>query len=312
MAWSLHGRNDHRHWSLTRNICNRCAENIKILFEASLQACSAILTTVRRPGFKPDFHMSKMIPDWSPTCPRSKCWDDLWLVDDLSYEKNDSRLIADLSQTKMLRSSPTGRWPILSLFSIWEKWSPTDCRPVPDQNVEMISDWSPTYLKGQLKRWDKLTSITRFWSPENSFEGIFEKFDFVFEIWAIEILVFTDSEGFRERTGKCAFDTASHKQRSRDVRDDLWVPSQVRFINDSELCSVPVDRWNSSNLTWIWLYWTRTVPKKISWMINRHICYEYGAKWCMFELTNATMIDLTQTSTNIPQMIIPRWITKTK
>ena len=167
-------------------------------------------------------------------------------------------------------------------------------------------------LKGQLKRRDKLTSITRFWSPENSFEGIFEKFIFVFEIWAIEILVFTDSEGFRERTGKCAFDTASHKQRSRDVRDDLWVPSQVRFINDSELCSVPVDRWNSSNLTWIWLHWTRTVPQKISWMINRHICYEYGAKWCMFELTNATMMDLTRTSTNIPQMIIPRWITKTK
>ena len=24
---------------------------------------------------------------------------------------------------------------------------------------------------------------------------------------------------------------------------------QVRFINDSELCSVPVDRWNSSHLT---------------------------------------------------------------
>ena len=32
----------------------------------------------------------------------------------------------------------------------------------------------------------------------------------------------------------------------------------------------------------------------------------------MFELTNATMMDLTQMSTKIPQMIIPRPITKTK
>ena len=52
-------------------------------------------------------------------------------------------------------------------------------------------------FKGQLKRRDKLISITRFWSPENSFEGIFEKFVLVFEIWAVEIFVFTDSEGFR-------------------------------------------------------------------------------------------------------------------
>ena len=79
-------------------------------------------------------------------------------------------------------------------------------------------------VKGQLKRRDKLISITRFWSPENSFEGIFEKFVFVFEIWAVEIFVFTDSEGFRERTSKCAFDTASHTQRSCDVRGDFWVP----------------------------------------------------------------------------------------
>ena len=87
---------------------------------------------------------------------------------------------------------------------------------------------------------------------------------------------------------------------------------RVRFINDSELCSVPVDRWNSSNLTWIWLHWTRTVPKTISWIKNRHICCECGAKWCVFELTNATMMVLTQTLTNIPQMIAPRPITKTK
>ena len=40
-------------------------------------------------------------------------------------------------------------------------------------------------FKGQLKRWDKLTSIARFWSPENGFEGIFEKF--VFEISAVKV-----------------------------------------------------------------------------------------------------------------------------
>ena len=163
--------------------------------------------------------------------------------------------------------------------------------------------------------WNAKTS----WPLSQDFEALktvskeFLRNSFLFSRYGpLKSSFFTDSEGFRERTGKFAFDTASHKQRSRDVRDDLWVPSPVRFINDSELCFVPVDRWNSSNLTWIWLHWTRTVPKRMSWMINRHICYECGAKWCMFELTNATMMDLTQTSTNIPQMIIPRWITKTK
>ena len=53
---------------------------------------------------------------------------------------------------------------------------------------------------------------------------------------------------------------------------------QVRFINDSELCYVPVARCNSSNLTWIWLHWARTVPKNISWMKNWHTCYKCGAK----------------------------------
>ena len=47
--WSL---NDHRHWSLTRNICNRYVGSFKILFEASSHACSAALTTVWKPGFK--------------------------------------------------------------------------------------------------------------------------------------------------------------------------------------------------------------------------------------------------------------------
>ena len=60
-----------------------------------------------------------------------------------------------------------------------------------------------------------------------------------------------------------------------------WSSLQVRFIYDSKLCSVPVARWNSSNLTWIWLHWTRTVPKNISGMKNRHTCCERGAKWCV-------------------------------
>ena len=60
----------------------------------------------------------------------------------------------------------------------------------------MISKVLPSkMLKGQLKRRDKLTSIARFRSPENSFEGISEKFVFVFKIWAVEIFVFTDSGG---------------------------------------------------------------------------------------------------------------------
>ena len=33
----------------------------------------------------------------------------------------------------------------------------------------------------------------------------------------------TYSEGVRERTGKYAFDTVSHTQRSHDVKHDLWV-----------------------------------------------------------------------------------------
>ena len=48
------------------------------------------------------------------------------------------------------------------------------------------------------KRRDKLTSIARFWSPENSFDRIFEKFVFVLEIRATEIFVFKVSEKGRE------------------------------------------------------------------------------------------------------------------
>ena len=61
VAWSLYGSNDHRHWSLTRNICNQCAENFKILFEASSQACSAILTTIWRPGLNGNQGLSLQI-----------------------------------------------------------------------------------------------------------------------------------------------------------------------------------------------------------------------------------------------------------
>ena len=42
-------------------------------------------------------------------------------------------------------------------------------------------------VKGQLKRWDKFTPIARFWSPENGFEGIFEKFVFVLDIIAVKV-----------------------------------------------------------------------------------------------------------------------------
>ena len=55
----------------------------------------------------------------------------------------------------------------------------------------------------------------------------------------------------------------------------------VRFINDNELCSVPDDHRNSSNLTWIWFNWIGTVLRKIYllWW-NQHTCCECGAKWC--------------------------------
>ena len=102
-----------------------------------------------------------------------------------------------------------------------------------------------TDLKGQVKRRYKLTSITRFWSPENSFERIFEKF--VFAIWAIQILVFTDSEGSEKGRGNVR--SIPRVTRKRALTSETIF--EFLAIDDSELCSLPVDRWNSSNLTWI-------------------------------------------------------------
>ena len=45
----------------------------------------------------------------------------------------------------------------------------------------------PIICKGQPKRWDMLTFIARFWSPENGFERIFQKFVFVLEISAVKV-----------------------------------------------------------------------------------------------------------------------------
>ena len=46
---------------------------------------------------KPGFHIRKMIPDWSPTCPRPKCWNDPPLVSDLSQT---SRTLSQISPTE--------------------------------------------------------------------------------------------------------------------------------------------------------------------------------------------------------------------
>ena len=121
---------------------------------------------------------------------------------------------------------------------MWVRWRPG--LPIQTRGTTGYPQELLTF-RGQLKRRDKLTSIPRFLSPENSFERIFYKFVFVFEIWAIEIFVFTDSEGFQEITGKDAFDPASHTQRSRDVKHDLCGSLHVRFIIDIELCSVSGD-----------------------------------------------------------------------
>ena len=40
------------------------------------------------------------------------------------------------------------------------------------------------------------------------------------------------------KEGKCAFDTASHMQRGRDVKHDLLGSLYVRFVNDNELCKL--------------------------------------------------------------------------
>ena len=50
MPWSSHSCNDHKYSYFTRNICNRCIYSLKILFGATSEACSAIVTTIWRPG----------------------------------------------------------------------------------------------------------------------------------------------------------------------------------------------------------------------------------------------------------------------
>ena len=91
------------------------------------------------------------------------------------------------------------------------------------------------------------------------------------------LLIRKVSEKGRENVRSIPRVTGKGAVTSEAIFDSL----QVRFINDSELCYVPVARWNSSNFTWIWLHWTRTVPKNISWMKHRHTCYKCGAKWCV-------------------------------
>ena len=52
MVWSQNRCIGHKFWYFTRNIFNGYVGSFKILFEASSQACSAILPTVWKPGFK--------------------------------------------------------------------------------------------------------------------------------------------------------------------------------------------------------------------------------------------------------------------
>ena len=55
------------------------------------------------------------------------------------------------------------------------------------QGISSFPETGHPVIKGQLKRRDKLTSIARFLSPENGFEGIFEKFVLVLEILAVKV-----------------------------------------------------------------------------------------------------------------------------
>ena len=50
VAMSLY--NGRKYWSFTRNICNRYYDSFNILFEASSQTCSAMVTTIWRPGWR--------------------------------------------------------------------------------------------------------------------------------------------------------------------------------------------------------------------------------------------------------------------
>ena len=52
MLWYSHGCNDGGCSYFTRKICNQCIDSLKILFGATSEACSAIVTTIWRPGFK--------------------------------------------------------------------------------------------------------------------------------------------------------------------------------------------------------------------------------------------------------------------
>ena len=54
MVWSLNRCNGHKFWYFKRNSFNQYVDSFKILFEASSQACSAILPTIWRRGFTLD------------------------------------------------------------------------------------------------------------------------------------------------------------------------------------------------------------------------------------------------------------------
>ena len=159
-------------------------------------------------------------------------------------------------------------------------------------------------LKGQLKRWDKLTYIARFQSPENSLEEIFEKFVFVFEIWAVDISFWKSS--FLLIRNVRSFGTVSHTQRNCDVRHDLW----VLCIEDvSPRCT----RWS---LEFFKFYLNMASLNKDSSQkdilddeINIIVVNvtQNDLRPYMSELTNATMMDLTQMSTEITQKISIPW-----
>ena len=52
MACSPYRWNDRKFWYFTRNFFNCYPDSFEVLFEASSQACSAILTTIWRPGLR--------------------------------------------------------------------------------------------------------------------------------------------------------------------------------------------------------------------------------------------------------------------
>ena len=57
MPWSSYSCNDRRYSYFIRNICNRYADSFKILLWTWSQACSAIVTTIWRSGFRSDFFL---------------------------------------------------------------------------------------------------------------------------------------------------------------------------------------------------------------------------------------------------------------